>query len=292
MAYSMTGYGRSEVNTDWGQAICEIRTLNHRYLDMAINLPEEWRILEPAIKEQVAKQVKRGRLNCLLLLEAKEHDAKSNLSINNILLDNLIQISDDVYTKLKHPAPIDVVSLINFPNVILKNVPDASNMDSIVNSLVNDALSKLMSGRKIEGAKIKAAIELRVDSVSSIVKHIRTIIPTVIEQARDKFTSYIDELLPEASHKQVKNECVLLINKLDIAEELDRLDMHLDEIASILERTQHVQAIGRHIDFLIQEVYRETNTISSKSQHAKITYAAIDIKVLLDEMREQIQNLE
>lgn len=288
MIKSMTAYGRAENSGDWGEASCEIRSVNHRYLEMSVRLSEELRPLEQTIRDRISKQLKRGKVDCNIRFEQRE-TFKGALSVNQELLSKIIETAEITNAKLKNAAAINPLELLRWPGVLDKDAPDPEAISAPLLKLVDQTLIAVIETREREGEKTKKMILDRCIAARDIVARVRVQMPAILDGIREKLTLRVQELKTELNNDRLEQELLLLTQKLDVAEEMDRLDAHIDEVQRVLEQPD---AVGRRLDFLMQEMNRESNTLGSKSAHLNTTNSSVDLKVLIEQMREQIQNIE
>ena len=288
MIQSMTAYGRSEQSGDWGEASCEIRSVNHRYLEMSIRMPEELRMLEQTLREKISKRLKRGKIDCNIRFE--KHEANNaDLALNPVLVDKLISTVEQTNLKIKQAAPINTLELLRWPGVLEKDATDPEKVSAPLLQLVDQTLDIVVDTRSREGDKIKTMINERCQQARASVARVREQLPQILDSQRDKMKQRLQELGAELDHDRLEQELVILSQKMDVAEEMDRLDAHIEEVGRVLEQSGPV---GRRLDFLMQEMNRESNTLGSKSAHLDTTNSSVDLKVLIEQMREQIQNIE
>ncbi len=285
MVASMTAFARREDTSEWGHAVWEIRTVNHRYLDISIRLPEELRVLEGEVRERISARLKRGKVECNLRFNSES--AAGDFSVNTGLIEKIIQASADL--PVTRPAPINPVDILRWPGVIDKNTPDLEQLGKSLIALLDQTLEDLLNTRRREGGKISEMIETRCDLSLQQVHRMREIIPDIIASISDRHVARVREIGIELDNGRLEQEISLLAQKLDVAEELDRLETHILEVKRVLTDTEPV---GRRLDFLMQEMNREANTLGSKSAHIDTSNASIELKVLIEQMREQIQNIE
>ena len=285
MVASMTAFARLEDSGEWGHAVWEIRTVNHRYLDISIRLPEELRALETSVREQVSIKLKRGKVECNLRYDADS--AVGDISINAGLAEKIIHAARGL--PIEGSAPIDPLDVLRWPGVIDKNSPDLERLSNPVISLLDKALENILHNRHREGEQIEQMITKRCDLSLHQLRQIRDKVPEIIAAMRERHLARVQELGIELDNGRLEQEIALLSQKLDVAEELDRMETHINEVKRILTGTE---PIGRRLDFLMQEMNREANTLGSKSAHIDTSNASIELKVLIEQMREQIQNIE
>ena len=285
MVASMTAFARLEDSGEWGHAVWEIRTVNHRYLDISIRLPEELRALETSVREQVSIKLKRGKVECNLRYDADS--AVGDISINAGLAEKIIHAARGL--PIEGSAPIDPLDVLRWPGVIDKYSPDLERLSNPVISLLDKALEDILHNRHREGEQIEQMITKRCDLSLHQLRQIRDKVPEIIAIMRERHLARVQELGIELDNGRLEQEIALLSQKLDVAEELDRMETHINEVKRILTGTE---PIGRRLDFLMQEMNREANTLGSKSAHIDTSNASIELKVLIEQMREQIQNIE
>lgn len=288
MAKSMTAFAYKEVSGEYGTCIWEIRSVNHRYLDIRINLPPEFRSQESHYYEQIKSRLKRGKVDANLRFTTNS-EAQNNITVNEPLARALIIATRQVEGHIENPKPINALDILNWPGVAQEIAIDTSLAFKPAKQLLDDTLEELIDTRLREGKRLAEFIFQRCDQIAEIIVRIRKNRPQIIINLREKLLKRIQELNITTDNDRLEQELVLLAQRLDVDEELDRLMAHLDEINDILERDE---AIGRRLDFLMQELNREANTLASKSNDAETTQLAVDLKVLIEQMREQIQNLE
>ena len=285
---SMTGFSRQDAKLEWGALTWEIRSVNHRYLEPHFRLPETLRALEQPLRERVRKQLHRGKLEATLHLQTGQ-GSDTELGINLALAQQVANATLQINDLLTNAAPVSALELMKWPGVIQSQDVDADAVATEVLNLFDAALTQLLANRGREGAELKRFIEQRLDAIAEQVIEVRQLMPTILEGQREKLRTRLEELTAELDQERLEQEIVLLAQKADVDEELDRLDTHVTEVRRTLNQKG---AIGRRLDFLMQELNREANTLSSKSIVSETTQAAVELKVLIEQMREQIQNIE
>ncbi len=288
MIKSMTGFARKEVTGEWGTLAWEIRSVNHRYLELFFRLPEEARPLEAQLREVVARHVSRGKLECTLRID-KSHRPGAPFTVNQSLLRHVIAEAQKVTSQLTGARALNPVELLRWPGVTEEVQGDPASMHAAAVSLLDEALVSLNAARAREGERISEMIEQRCQTVSELVATVRERLPDVHRKMRERLLERLDKLDAVADPARIEQELVLLLQKVDVDEELDRLDSHVQEAVAVLARDEPV---GRRLDFLLQEFNREANTLASKSQDTETTRAAVELKVLIEQVREQVQNVE
>jgi len=288
MLNSMTGFSREMVETPFGALTCELRAVNHRYLDVQFRLPEELRPKELDLKAKVSDVLKRGKVECSVHLKRSAADS-SELMLNEDLVRQVSARAEELSRLLPESRAIDPIDILRWPGVVAEPEIDAEPLYAEASALVDSALASLATMRASEGKRIAAMLESRLQDVLRIAADVRTRMPDVLDAVRNKQRERIDKLDIDADPARLETELALIAQKLDVAEELDRLDSHVSEVRTALAGEEPV---GRRLDFLMQELNREANTLGSKSADADTTRAAVDLKVLIEHMREQIQNIE
>jgi len=288
MAKSMTAFSYQEGSGEYGECIWEIRSVNHRYLDIHLRLPEAFRSQENHYRTQIKKRLKRGKIEATLRFTPHKK-VQNEINVNEPLARALIIATRQLEAHMEKPKPITSIDVLNWPGV-------AQEIETNVNAALNPAiqlldqcLDDLISTRLREGQRLSEFIFQRCDQIAEVIVQVRQRRPQMLDALRDKLLKRIHELQLTLDSNRLEQELVLLAQRFDVDEEIDRLMAHLDEINSILERDE---PMGRRLDFLMQELNREANTLASKSHDSITTQAAVELKVLIEQMREQIQNLE
>ena len=284
----MTGFARQSAETGIGTLTWELRAVNHRYLDVQFRLPEELRASEQEFKRQVAEVLKRGKVECALRLR-RNFDADNDLRIDLELVRVIRKRVTELSTELRDTLPLNPFEILRWPGVICENEIDVEPVNADAGKLLAAALDEITAMRASEGERIAAMVEARCTDVAKLVGSVRERLPAVLEAAHAKQRDRLERLDVAADPARLEVELALISQKLDVDEELDRLDSHLTEIRQALAADEPV---GRRLDFLMQELNREANTLGSKSADADTTRAAVDLKVLIEQMREQVQNVE
>ncbi|WP_089139995.1 YicC/YloC family endoribonuclease [Vibrio rumoiensis] len=288
MIYSMTAYARKEIKSDWGNAVWEIRSVNQRYLETYFRLPEQFRGLEPILRERFRKRLARGKVECHLRFEANTK-AQSALNINEDLAKQVIQAANQVMSLTGEDSRINPFQVMNWPGVM--EAPE-QDMDAIQKELLaafEEAMTDFIDARGREGANMKALIDQRLEAITAEAAKVRARMPEILQWQRDRLMNKFEEAKIELDSSRVEQELILLAQKSDVAEELDRLDSHVKEANNIMKKGG---ACGRKLDFMMQEFNREANTLASKSISTDVTASGVELKVLIEQMREQIQNIE
>ena len=289
MIRSMTGFARRERTGPWGTLACEIRSVNHRYLELSLRLPEDLRSLEGDARQLVSGALRRGKVDVGLYLRGQPAQTGA-LELNQPLLEQLARAARDVAgladTSLTAASPLD---LLRWPGVIREPERDLQPVQAAALALLQEAVDELNQARAREGARLREMLLSRCQAVQQTVEQLRARLPEIAARIRERVGERVAQLGGSVDPSRLEQELVLLAYKMDFAEELDRLGSHVSEMLGILDAKEPA---GRRLDFLMQEFNREANTLSSKSQDADTTRAAVDMKVLIEQMREQIQNIE
>ena len=288
MMHSMTAFARRETTAEWGTAVWEVRSVNHRYLELGVRLPEELRFLEPDVRARLAERLRRGKVECTLRYQARGA-AGGAFDLDMDLVEQISRASRQVDEKLYNTAPVSSLDVLRWPGVARVVQPETDAIAAGVLGLLGTALDDLLSTRRREGERIAALLAARLADMKPLVGSVRAVLPQVLQAMRERLRSRLEELAGELDEGRLEQELVLLANRIDVAEELDRLDTHITEVERILGVDEPA---GRRLDFMMQELNREANTLASKSAAAQTTRAAVDLKVLIEQMREQIQNVE
>ncbi|MDH3535650.1 MAG: YicC family protein [Gammaproteobacteria bacterium] len=292
MIRSMTAFARVEESTETGSITWELRSVNHRYLEPSIRLPEDFKQLEPEIRRLLARYLTRGKVD-LGLRYKLDQQRQVAIALNEDIVQNLRVVEQKVLNIVHEGSKLSVSDILSWPGVITDVERDFSSLYELAISSLETALQQLQQGRETEGKALEEMIRSRCAQVSEIVAELRRHRPQMMAALREKWETNLDEKLKQwretANESRLEQELVMLAQKLDVAEELDRLDTHLAEVVNVLDRDE---AVGRRLDFLMQELNREANTLGSKSQDGQTTQQAVDLKVLIEQMREQVQNIE
>jgi len=288
MVYSMTAFARVESRQDWGELVWEVRSVNHRYLESFFRMPEELRMLEVKCREIAGQVLKRGKLDCQLRFR-RELSGKQQLQLDEGLAKQLIHLCHELDDHMRDASVLNSLQILRWPGVVKE--PELA-MDAVSQAVLDtfrQALEQLSDMRATEGERLKALLQQRCDSIADIVEQVRDNRPQVIEAIREKLNQRLQELTEKPDMDRLEQELVFQAQKLDIDEELDRLESHLVEVRDVLDRDEPV---GRRLDFLMQELNREANTLGSKSASIGTTNISVELKVLIEQMREQVQNIE
>ncbi len=287
MTRSMTAFARQESQQSWGGLTWEIRSVNQRYPEPHLRIPESFRDLEPALRDLLRKKLSRGKIDCSLRFEVEQK--QQGIQIDTERARQLIDAAQQLAALSDNPLPIDSLEILRWPGVMQDAKLDMASVKKQALALFSTALDDLIEGRAREGRELAELINQRLTSMGLVVADVRQKMPEILAKQRHLLIGKITDLALEVDPLRIEQEIVLLTQKADVAEELDRLDTHLQAVAHIL---QQPGTVGRRLDFLMQELNREANTLSSKSIVVETTNSAVELKVLIEQMREQIQNIE
>lgn len=288
MAKSMTAFARQELIKDWGSLTLELRSVNHRYLDVSIRMPDDLRSLETKIREVVAEKIARGKVDVGLRISNKQTNA-GNIQIDRELVQQLSDASREIDHILYNPNAVSSLDILRWPGVIKTPELDSSELSSTVKELLELTIADLIEAREREGEKLVRLIQQRCHSITDVIANVKKRLPEVMQAWREKLVTRIEAANLEVDESRLEQEVVMIAQKTDVDEELDRLITHVAEVERVLKENKPV---GRRLDFLMQELNREANTLGSKSIDTETTKASVDLKVLIEQMREQIQNIE
>jgi uncharacterized protein (TIGR00255 family) len=288
MIASMTGFARREFAGPFGTLVCEIRSVNHRFLDATLRLPDSCRALEPELRQAIARELRRGKVDCTLQ-QRSVATGNARLEIDQEALARLLARVSELAAAVPGNSQVDLVDLLRFPGILREDSVDTDTLMQSVRSLFGETLTELARARSREGERLAALITSRCAALAGMVAAIRTRLPEAQARVRARFEERLRELGAQVDQDRVAQEILLMLQRFDVSEELDRLDGHLVETARTLASDE---AAGRRLDFLMQEFNREANTLSSKSQDLETTRTAVEMKVLIEQMREQVQNIE
>ncbi len=285
---SMTGYAVETADLPSGQISLELRAVNSRFLELSFRMGEDFRALEPQMRERIGNQVKRGKMECRVNFSPRA-DAALPAGLNSALLDQLRTLSDSAQAAFPLARPLTMGEILRWPGVLGDTAPVAETLQAATMTLLVNALGQFNASRAREGEKLKAVILDRVAAIRDHVSRIRPKTPEIVAAYQDKLRKRLEELLPNPEPDRIHQEVALFAQKIDVDEEMDRLVTHLDEVTRALNAGG---ATGKRLDFLMQELNRESNTLGSKSVSLELTQTSVELKVLIDQMREQIQNIE
>jgi len=289
MIRSMTAYAASATDTPRGNLAWELRSVNHRYLDVSLRLPDDFRGLEPDVRQRLKSALSRGKVEATLRFKADAAVASSEVKLNQDLANALLKAHAELADLSEVSATPDLVRLLSWPGLVITERPDMSEEQVMALALLDSAIEALIEAREQEGQALKQMIENRLVGIEAQVAEVRQHLPEIRAGLDQRFRQRLENLKQPVEPGRIEQEVVLQLQKLDVDEELDRLDAHVAEIRRVLELDEPV---GRRLDFLMQELNREANTLGSKAALAETGQAAVELKVLVEQMREQIQNVE
>jgi len=284
----MTGFARCERATTAGMLAWEIRSVNHRYLEISLRLPDELRAAESGIRRTIAAAARRGKVDATLYLRSGTAGPRE-LLFDEALLDRLMESALAVQRRLGAPGKIDAIDLMRWPGVLRDQERDTAPLIAASEALLAETLTAFTASRASEGERIAEMLATRAREVERIVGEVLARLPDVQARIRARLQERLAALGAEGNSERLEQEIALLVQKMDVAEELDRLQSHVEELTGTIASGE---AVGRKLDFLMQEFNREANTLSSKSQDVETTRSAVELKVLIEQMREQVQNVE
>ncbi len=288
MIRSMTAFARSTGQGEWGTAVWEIKSVNHRFLELNLRLPESLRELEVPLREAARKKLERGKLDCQLRFQPGL-TANAKFNLNEKLVQQLAETVEQVDKLFPKQLQVHAMNILSWPGVLEVQDIGMDEAKKAIMALFDETVDGLNDVRSREGGAIQLLIENRLKNILTEIETVKEHVPMLVQRQREKLLTRFEELNIKLDKERLEQEVVLLAQKLDIAEEIDRLTVHVNELQRILKKGG---AVGRRIDFLLQELNREANTIASKSVDIKNTQVAVELKVLVEQIREQIQNLE
>lgn len=288
MVLSMTAFARKQSHCGEAVLIWEVRSVNHRYLEAGFRFPDALRTLEPAVRDAIRKRLTRGKVDCQLRIETAETQ-DTGLQINQELVVQLNNASGEILYLTGGGPALSVMEILKWPGVLRESASLPENMEEQALALFQETLDELIESRQREGQELFGFISKRLASVRQIVSSVRALMPDIMARQQQALRDRLDTLMIELDPARLEQELVMFAHKCDIDEELDRLESHLNEVERVLSLREPG---GRRLDFLMQELNREANTLSSKSIVAETSLNAVDLKVLIEQMREQIQNIE
>jgi uncharacterized protein (TIGR00255 family) len=284
----MTAFARQEDAGAWGAITWELRSVNSRYLDVNTRLPEDFRVLEPIVRDHVSARVSRGKLDCTLRFQPGAEQV-AHFSVNTELVSRLAGALNQIGHQIDQSSTPSAIDIMRWPGVIEASAPDVDIVAEEVLRVLDTALSELVDTRMREGQKISELLAQRCQEVDSIVQQIQVELPMMQRLTRERLFSRLTEVSDKLDNDRLEQEMVIFAQKMDVSEELERLATHVVEVRRVLAQDKPV---GRRLDFLMQEMNREANTLGSKAVHAHTTQASVELKVFIEQMREQIQNIE
>lgn len=288
MTCSMTAFSRKEGKGEFGVLIWELRSVNHRYLDLSLRMPEDLRVLEPDVRAHVSKRLGRGKVDCSLRYIATT-DKNVTVRVNAHLAQQIISASSEVGYMLHESVPPQTMDILRWPGVLELAEQDLTSTRQTVIELLEEALDELVLVREREGGQLAEMILQRCAAMRVEVERVKALMPVIIESVRSRLLARLREVSEDMDKERLEQEMAILAQRLDVDEEMDRLKTHINEVELVVKRDEPV---GRRLDFLMQELNREANTLASKSSDVETTRIAVELKVLIEQMREQVQNIE
>lgn len=288
MIASMTGFARREISGSWGALVCELRSVNHRFLESGFRLPDELRAAEGEFRQRLAREIKRGKVDCSITYR-RAQGAETALQVDMAALDRLLASVRDIERTLPGNHTVNVLDVLRWPGVLRDESDDRDELLKAAHALFGGTLEDLVAARGREGERLRELLQQRCNALQALVAHVRTRLPEVHARVRARLDERLAELKANVDQERLEQELALLLQRLDVDEELDRLTGHIAEIRRVIGGSEPA---GRRLDFLMQELNREANTLSSKSQDLDTTRSAVDMKVIIEQMREQVQNVE
>lgn len=288
MARSMTAFARQELVKEWGVLTLELRSVNHRYLDISLRIPDELRNVEQKLRERIAEKLARGKVDVGLRFTRNE-SGNGDMLLDEALVQQIANASRTIDHILYNPGSVSSLDVLRWPGVIKPTKLDSNELNTTVLELLNATLNDMLQGREREGEKLAELIQQRCSAISDVIKEVKKRLPEIMQLWREKLLKRIQDASVEVDENRLEQELVIIAQKTDVDEELDRLETHITEVERVLKSEK---PIGRRLDFLMQELNREANTLGSKSIDTETTKASVDLKVFIEQMREQIQNVE
>ncbi|WP_353413371.1 YicC/YloC family endoribonuclease [Arenicella sp. 4NH20-0111] len=286
MTQSMTAYAQASVTTELGELSCELRSVNHRYLEVAPRMPEELRLHEGAVRELIGEKLARGRVDVFIRLKESE---SSGLEPNHEAASNLNALLLQMRKTVPEMSAIRAVDVLRWPGVLQAKKVAPELMKSSLMAVLGEALEGMKHARGTEGRKMAALIHQRLAGIADVIEEVVEFLPEIAQGYRTRLDEKLADIKDQLDPSRLEQEMVIFLQKTDVAEELDRLKVHVEEVTAVLDKPEPA---GRRLDFLMQELNREANTLGSKAHDPRLTKASVDLKVLIEQMREQVQNIE
>ena len=288
MIASMTGFARRETTGAWGTLVCELRSVNHRFLEAGFRLPEELRAAESELRARLMRQLRRGKVDCTITWRRAQEEAGA-LEVDTQALERVLAAVRVVTRSLREPATVSPLEVLRWPGVLREDSATGEQLLAAAGVVFDATLGELVAAREREGARLRELLEQRCAGLETLLAAVRARLPEVRARARTRLKERVAELTASVDPERLEQEVALLLQRLDVDEELERLAGHIAEVRRVIAGGEPA---GRRLDFLMQELNREANTLSSKSQDLETTRSAVDMKVLIEQMREQVQNAE
>jgi uncharacterized protein (TIGR00255 family) len=283
----MTAFARNTIEFSWGSVTCELRSVHHRFLETSFRMPETMREIEMSLREIARKALTRGKVDCSMQVNFNNSDA--SVAADMALVRRTVDIAEKVAAELQNPAPVSPLDIMRMPGILKDQEIDTQDLHQAAKQTFKATVEQLLEGRQREGDKLADMIELRLSGIETQIALVRGELPGILEYQRQRLQEKLRDLKTQLDEDRLEQEMVIIANRADVDEELDRLEAHISEIRLAL---QSADSIGRRLDFLMQELNREANTLGSKSISTVTTQVSVELKVLIEQMREQIQNIE
>ena len=288
MIASMTGFARREISGSWGALVCELRSVNHRFLESGFRLPDDLRAIEGELRQRLARELKRGKVDCSMT-HRRVQGAESALEIDPAALERLLTTVREISRTLPGNHTVNALDVLRWPGVLRDESDHSEELLEAARALFGATVEELIAARAREGQRLRELLEQRCNGLDALVAQVRARLPEVHARVRARLDERLAELKANVDQERLEQELAILLQRLDVDEELDRLTGHIAEIRRVIGGSEPA---GRRLDFLMQELNREANTLSSKSQDLDTTRSAVDMKVIIEQMREQVQNAE
>jgi len=284
----MTGYAIATKESSQGTLSLELRSVNHRYLDIQFRLPDKFRVLEPSMRELMTSQLNRGKVDCYMSFNQLSGNEDMQ-KINTELLQRLLELNHTVKTALSDAQSLSVADIIRWPGILKTDMLPTDDLCNLCKELLQTTLHEFTAARAREGEKLKILLLERLTKMRQLTAIASPLIPALVTAFQEKITARLNDAIINNENDRIRQELVLFASKIDIDEELSRLETHLDEVERVLIKGG---VVGKRLDFLMQELNREANTIGSKSVDSDISKISMELKILIEQMREQVQNIE
>ena len=288
MIYSMTGYAIATTESSQGALSLELRSVNHRYLDIQFRLPDKFRVLEPSMRELITSKLNRGKVDCYMSFNQQSANEETQ-KINTELLQRLLELNHTVKTALPDSQSLSVADILRWPSILKTEILPTDDLCNLCKELLQNALDELTAARAREGEKLKIILLERLASMRQLTAEAAPLIPALVTAFQEKITAKLNDAIINSGDDRIRQELVLFASKIDIDEEISRLETHFDEVERVLDKGG---VVGKRLDFLMQEHNREANTIGSKSADSGLSKISMELKILIEQMREQVQNIE
>jgi uncharacterized protein (TIGR00255 family) len=289
MIFSMTAFSRCDTQGDFGTLVCEMRSVNHRYLEVYLQLPDLMRTLEMQIRDRIRQTIKRGKVECQVRYQPGKGAAGFSFTVNMQLAEGLSRASEQIASLLIDANPLSISDVLTYPGVLVTKEADVGALQKEMLQLLDKSLADLRSVRSREGSELKQLFMGRMDLMKQELEKVKERLPSVLRDQQDRLLKRFADAKLDLDTVRLEQEMVFFAQKIDVTEEIERLETHISEVSRVLEEGG---TVGRRLDFLLQELNREANTLGSKSVDPTVTHAALEMKVLIEQVREQVQNIE